>query len=84
MDVHEIAEKLIGPIEPVGESHTDSVRFENLVETIDLVERLLMDIRYVSLNKDRQEYSMKKAGEHAEKFFRQTLEEYALPPKETP
>jgi len=69
MDVHEIVSKLIGPIEPVGETHTDNERFENLKNLTELVEGLLYDIDRVASNKNRAEYSMKRAGQHAEFFI---------------
>lgn len=69
MELHEIITKLNGPISPVGETHTDNVRYENLKTAVELVEWLLTDINHVAINKDRSEYSMKRAGEYAAKFL---------------
>jgi hypothetical protein len=69
MDIHEIVKKLVGPIDPVGESNTDDIRFENLKIMTELVDELLTDIDHVASNRDRAEYSMKRAGEHASKFY---------------
>lgn len=70
IDVYEVVKKLVGPINPVGESHTDKNRFENLKVMTELVDCLLTDINAVSYkNKDRVEASMKKAGNFASKFF---------------
>lgn len=72
MDIHVIVKKLIGPIEPIGETLTDEYRFENLKIMTDLVDKLLSDISHVACNKTRVEYSMKTAGEYASKFFDET------------
>ena len=69
MELHEIITKLTGPISPVGETHIDNVRYENLKTAIELVEWLLTDINHVAINKDRAEYSMSRAGKCAAKFL---------------
>ena len=69
MDIHEIVKKLVGPISPVGETYADNDRFENLKTMTELVDKLVFDINTVIPNKDRVEYSMKKAGEFADKFL---------------
>ena len=70
IDVYELVIKLVGPIAPVGETHTDDKRFENLKAMTELVDKLLTDIDDVAyLNKDRQEYSMKTAAEFASAFY---------------
>lgn len=70
MDIYEIVKKLVGKIDPVGESNTDEDRFENLKVMTALVDSLLTDIDYViTLNANRTEYSRKRAGEFARKFF---------------
>lgn len=68
-DIHDIVKKIVGKIYPVGETNEDSRRFENLQEMTKLVNHLLSDIDEVASLKDRQEYSIKKAGEHASKFI---------------
>jgi DUF1009 family protein len=74
IDVYEVAKKLLGPIEPVGETRTDDERYENLEATIEVVNKLLFDIAQVAVNKDRVEHSMKKAGERAQKFLNEVKE----------
>lgn len=70
----EIVKKLIGEVRPVGETNTDNQRFENLKNLCDLTNQLVSMIDDVShLNKDRQEYSMKRAGEYAHGFLTNTL-----------
>ena len=68
-NIYDITKKLIGAIEPQGESNIDETRFENLNQTIEITERLISDIILVAKHKDRGEYSMSKAGIEADKFI---------------
>lgn len=70
MDVYAIVKKLIGDIEPVGETNTDKKRFTNLEATTKLVDALLTDIDNVAYEyKDRHEHSVKKAAQFAGEFL---------------
>jgi hypothetical protein len=68
-EAYKVITKLIGPINPVGETHTDTSRFENLKVMTEVVDQLLTDIDRVASYHDRIEYSMKLAGQHACKFL---------------
>ena len=70
MEIYDIIKKLIGPIDPIGETYEDNERFENLKATTKLVNQLLFKIYTVSYNKDKVEFSMKKSGEFAHKFLK--------------
>lgn len=69
INYYEVVKKLIGPIQPVGESHTDNIRYENLQELTGLIDDLLGDISRVRHNKSRVEYSMKRAGEYCNQYL---------------
>ncbi len=70
MDIYEIVKKLIGPINPVGETQTDDKRFDNLKDMKELIIQLISDIDEVATdNKNKYEYSMKKAGEFANRIL---------------
>ena len=72
--VIEIVENLIGKITPVGETNEDEIRFENLKAMCDLANRLIKKIDDVSYeNKNRQEYSIKRAAEYAERFLTEQI-----------
>ncbi len=71
--VYEVVYKLIGPIEPVGETGTDNMRFENLKAMTELVELLVTDIDEVAMLENRHEYSVKRAGEFASKYLTKDL-----------
>jgi hypothetical protein len=74
MDYTKIVTKLIGPIDPVGETNADEERFESLKSQCKLVEELIMRIQYVAnSNKCRHEHSMKRAGDYADLFLTKTL-----------
>lgn len=73
--IYKIIQKILGEIEPVGESNEDDKRLVNLKNTIDVVYRLISDIENVANDKDRVEYSIKKAGKIAYDF-RNSLTEY--------
>jgi hypothetical protein len=69
MEMYDVVKKLLGEINPIGETQTDNARFENLKATVKLVDGLLFDIDRVTCNKTRHEHSMKRAGEFASKFL---------------
>lgn len=69
MNHYEIVKKLIGNIKPIGETNTDNERFNNLLIMCELVDFLLSDIDKVAYFKNSQEYSVKRAGDYANKFL---------------
>ena len=82
MTVYDIVKKLVGSIEPIGETQTDNVRFENLEYMTTLIELLLTDIDDVAFyfrDRDielwyqgyRHEDSLLKASKFASKFLDQ-------------
>lgn len=74
MEVYDVVKKLIGPIEPIGETNSDNKRYSNLVDTIDLVDELVSDINRVAACTTCHEYSMNKAGKRAEQFLKDIKE----------
>ena len=79
LDITEFVKKIIGPIDPVGESNTDEKRYKNLNTLISLVWDLLYSINYVACNnKNRVESSMKQVGQKAESFLKNIHEEFNL------
>ena len=73
MDIHEIVTRLIGPIEPAGDSTLDGKRFENLKVMTELIDALVQDIHYVEMDKNSHQDSVSKAGKFASKFLRSDL-----------
>lgn len=70
LPIYEIVCKLIGNINPVGETQIDEIRFANLKLVTELVEKLLIEIdRVAYYNKDSNQFSCKRSGEFAIKFL---------------
>lgn len=69
--VVEVVVKLIGPIEPIGETKEDERRLENLKTMTEVVDKLLFKIDQVSEYQNRSEHSMSQAGGFAKRFFNQ-------------
>ena len=74
MTYTEIVSKLIGNINPIGETNTDNERFENLKQICELVNNLVSQIDSVSYeNRNSNEFSVKRASDYASEFLSQTL-----------
>ena len=70
----DVVKKLIGSINPVGESDTDDERYENLKEMCVLVDNLITHIDDMAyLNRHLQEYSVKRAVKYASTFLTKTV-----------
>lgn len=65
MDIPEIVKKLIGSIEPLGDSQIDEKRYENLIEHVYLISDLIESLIFVSKYKDSYEASVKQLGARA-------------------
>lgn len=75
LNYHEISKKLLGPIEPIGDTNFDEQAYANLENTIYLVEYLIDDIVEVSSNNVSQVHSMKKSGVRALRCIRSIVSE---------
>lgn len=78
MDYTEIVGKLIGEINPVGETYEDNRRYENQNEIIELVANLIEKLASNAKLSTRHEYSISRAGKRALSFLtglRRDLEE---------
>lgn len=74
MDIYEVVTKLVGRINPVGETNTDNERFENLKVMCELVGKLIVDIDTVGYsNKTAYEFSKKRAADYADKFIKERI-----------
>lgn len=66
--------KLNGAVEPIGETNTDNVRFENLVRLQDVIDNLLKEVYCVCCYADNFEFSMHRSGDRAIDWLEQTNE----------
>jgi hypothetical protein len=70
----EIVQKLIGNIQPLGDSSRDPERFENLKAMCELVNNLVTAIDDVAYQySESHEYSVKEMGQYADNFLTKTL-----------
>jgi len=76
MNIYEITTKLIGPIEPIGDSSQDEKRLNNLKTTADLVDKLLYDISRVVACKGHYAASINKAGSFAYGFMKDVHDQW--------
>jgi len=65
MTVEGVVMRLVGPIDPIGESDTDYKRLNNLKELVGVVNGLLKRVDEVACNKKRQEHSVQQVGKFA-------------------
>ncbi len=70
MDITEVVKKLIGNINPIGESNTDGKRLQNLEAMCIVCDNLTSEINeMVQRNKHSKEHSIKEAVRMGSKFL---------------
>lgn len=69
MEMTDVVRKLIGPINPIGDTPVDEERSDNLRVMMLLIESLLGDIDDVSDFRTSPEHSVGKAGREAAAFL---------------
>jgi hypothetical protein len=62
--------RLIGEIEPVGDTNIDTIRLMNMHRLQELIESLIFEVNYVCAYSDNKEFSMKTIGEDAVAWLR--------------
>lgn len=68
-EITKILEKLMGDIEPIGETHHDDVAYANLLTYIEVATWFIERIYEVAECYDRPEWSMQRSGEKALKYL---------------
>lgn len=74
MSISDILGKLLGEIQPIGETNEDNKRYENIQNYYEALSYIISCLSIASQNKDRQEYSMQKIGKECYDI----LKEYGL------
>lgn len=69
MELIDVVMKLVGPVDPVGETHTDDKRLDNLIVLRDLTRKLLDRIESVAEASDGHMASVKAAKDCASAFL---------------
>ena len=73
-EIIKVLDNLVGNINPQGETNIDNNRFENLKTLTEVLEHYHQEIYNVSYKKNRSEYSIKRAGDFADKFITDSVE----------
>lgn len=69
MEIIDVVRKLVGPVQPIGETNQDELRFQNLEVMTDLIDELINDVSGVAVHSNRPEASMRRAGQHAAEYI---------------
>lgn len=69
MEIYDIVKKLIGNIDPIGESNYNEKALQSLKDTIGLVDKLLSDIADVSHGENSHMHSFFLAGKVARSYL---------------
>lgn len=62
--------RLIGEVEPVGDTNIDTIRLMNMHRLQELIEALIFEVQHVCIYINNKEYSMKSIGEDAVNWLR--------------
>ena len=62
--------RLIGEVEPVGDTNIDMIRLMNMHRLQELIEALIFEVQHVCIYSNNKEYSMKSIGEDAVNWLR--------------
>jgi len=77
MEIYDVVKKLTGEIEPVGSSHIDKERFENLKVMVSLLNEILTDLECIRYdNQNMQEDSIKQCVKCIEDFYKYIGKEF--------
>lgn len=78
MNNFDVVKKLVGPINPVGETHTDTKRHENLKQLVELSADILFELKDTVVDCEHcMEHSVKESGLIAKKHIRTMMDEMA-------
>ena len=75
-NVFDITKILLGSIEPYGDTNIDNERLENLIQTIELAEKLVDEIILVARFKGDPLFSRNKMGTTADVFISEMREKF--------
>ena len=76
-EVADIVFKIVGEIEPVGETNTDNARFSNLQTLLDTLDILIDEVTFVLPCENHYEYSMQRAGQEVRHWIKDKRQQFA-------
>ena len=69
--VAEIVEKVVGPIDPTGDSSFNDARLDSLMRMTEVIDLLLDGVEHVALSyASSSQHSVKKAGKFAQEWLK--------------
>lgn len=77
-NIFDITKRLLGSIEPYGDTSIDKDRLDNLIQTIELTEKLIDEIILVARYKGDALFSRNKMGTTADTFISDLRERFEL------
>ena len=75
-NVFDVTKRLLGEITPYGDTAIDEIRYQNLVDTIELTEKLIDEIIMVARYKGDHLFSRNKMGTTADVFISALREQF--------
>ncbi len=75
-EVADLVMRMIGEIEPVGETNTDNARFVHLQILLNTLDILINEVTFVLPNERRYEASMKKAGKEVRTWLKEKYRQF--------
>ena len=75
MNTTEVIMKIIGKVNPIGETNEDERRYDNLIELLEITNHLIGIIDRVAINKDSKMHSKYKLGKRAYEFMDKYIKE---------
>lgn len=82
--VSEVVMKLVGPIEPIGASHVDEIRLNNLKHLTAVIDVLLREVSSVAGCRESRRASCRIAGLTAKRYLNEIGECYYPETEEDP
>lgn len=76
-EVADIVFKIVGEIEPVGETHTDDSRFNHLQTLLNTLDILIDEVTFLLPCENRYEYSMQRAGKEVRHWIKDKRQQFA-------
>lgn len=75
-EVVDIVFKIVGEIEPVGETYIDDARFDHLKTMLDVLDILIDEVTFLLPCENRYEYSMQRAGQEVRHWLKDKCQQF--------
>lgn len=68
--LYTVVNKLVGEIEPTGDSSVDAARYENLIHLLEFLDLILSDVANIQKYYNSTAYSESKSGKYIRKWMK--------------